>query len=77
MVVEHASDAIEAKAVEIELVDPVAGVGEKKVEDFRFTVVEAAGVPSGVVTAFTGMKILIGVPSKRESPSFSFLTAWA
>ena len=68
MVVEHASYAIEAKAVEIELVDPVAGVGEKKVEDFGFTVVEASGVPSGVVSAFTGVKILIGGAVEAREP---------
>ena len=28
-------------------------------EDFGFAIVEAAGVPGGVITAFTGVKILI------------------
>ena len=60
VVVEHAGDAVEAEAVEVEFVDPVAGVGEEKVEDFGFAVVEAAGVPGGVVAAFAGVEILIG-----------------
>ena len=60
MVVEHAGDAIEAEAVEVEFVDPVAGVGEEKVEDFWFAVVEAAGVPGGVVAAVAGVKVLVG-----------------
>ena len=60
VVVEHASDAVEAEAVKVEFVDPVAGIGEKKVENFGFAVVEAAGVPCWVVTAFAGVKILIG-----------------
>ena len=60
VVVEHAGDAVEAEAVEVEFVDPVAGVGEEEVEDFGFSVVEAAGVPGGVVAAFAGVEVLVG-----------------
>lgn len=72
VVVEHAGDAVEAEAVEIEFVDPVAGVGEEEVEDFGFAVVEAAGVPGGVVAAFAGVEVLVG-SSVEAGEAFGFV----
>ena len=72
VVVEHAGDAVEAEAVEVEFVDPVAGVGEEEVEDFGFAVVEAAGVPGGVVAAFAGVEVLVG-GSVEAGEAFGFV----
>ena len=58
--VEHGGDPVEAEAVEVEFLDPVAGVREEEVEDGRFGVVEAAGVPCGVEAAWAVVEVLVG-----------------
>jgi hypothetical protein len=45
VVVHHGGDAIKPEAVKLELVEPVAGVGEKEPEGLPLAVVETAGVP--------------------------------
>ena len=49
VVVEHGGDAIEAKAIEAEVLHPVGEVREEELADFFSAVVEKAGVPLGVV----------------------------
>ena len=49
--VEHAGDAVEAEAVDAVFVEPEAAVGEEEAADLGLGVVEASGVPGGVVSA--------------------------
>jgi hypothetical protein len=49
VVVEHGGDAVEAEAVEAQLLHPVAQVGEQVAQRLVAAVVEQAGVPQGVV----------------------------
>ncbi len=58
-VVEHGGDAIEAKAVEMEFLEPVADVGEQEVADLGSAVVEALGIPLRVLAAIAGVEILV------------------
>ena len=58
--VEHGRDAVEAVAVEVERVEPVAAVGEEEVQHLGLAVVEAARVPRGVPAARTVVEILVG-----------------
>jgi hypothetical protein len=55
--VEHGGDAIEAEAIELEFLDPVAAVREQEMEDGGLAVIEAAAVPCGVETARTVMEV--------------------
>lgn len=68
MEVEHGGYAIEAEAVEAELVKPVAAVGEQEVEDVGLAVVEATGVPGVVPTPRTAVEVLeVGAVETRET----------
>jgi hypothetical protein len=58
-VIEHRGDAIEAEAVETELLQPVADVGEQELADLRPAVVEALRVPQRMIAAVAGVEILV------------------
>ena len=55
--VQHARHPVEAEAVDAELVEEEAHVGEQKVQRFRFAVVEAERIPRGVFAAGAGVEI--------------------
>ena len=63
-VVEHGGDAVEAEAVEVELLEPVLAVGEQEVEHFVLAVVEAKAVPCGMLSAVALVEVLAGVAGK-------------
>ena len=58
-VIEHRGHAVETEAVEAELLEPVADVGQQELADFRPAVVEALGVPRRMVAAFALVEILV------------------
>ena len=58
-VIEHRGDAIEAEAVEAELLQPVADVGEQELADLRAAVVEAFRIPRRVLAARAAVEILV------------------
>jgi len=49
--VEHGRDAIEAEAVKMEFLEPVADVRQEEALDFVLGVVEAEGIPRDVIAA--------------------------
>ncbi|VTR68605.1 hypothetical protein DESC_710101 [Desulfosarcina cetonica] len=57
--VKHAGDAVEAKAVHPEGIQPVAAVGQQEMNHGRLGVIETAAVPGVVVAARTGVKVLV------------------
>ena len=64
--IDHAGDAVEAEAIEAELVHPVLAVGEKEVDDVVGAVVEAKAVPLAVFATLATIKILTGVAGKKS-----------
>ncbi len=60
-VVEHGGDAVEAESVEVELLEPVLAVREQEVLHAVVAVVEAEGVPCGVLVAVALAEELVGV----------------
>ena len=56
--VEHRSHAIEAEAVEVEILHPIAHIREQELQRLLLAVVEQFGVPKVVVAALACMKIL-------------------
>ena len=52
-------DAVEAEAVEAELLEPVADVGEQEAADLVAAVVEALRVPRRVLAALAGVEVLV------------------
>ena len=59
VVVEHGGDAVEPEAVKVELGHPVFQVGQQEVNDLVFVVVEALGIPGGVLTLTAGVEELV------------------
>jgi hypothetical protein len=65
--VEHRGHRVDAQAVDVELLQPVAGVGDEEVAHLRAAEVEDVGAPLGVLAA-AGVRVLVeGWPSKRPS----------
>ena len=60
-IVEHRGYAVEAEAVEMELLKPVATVRQEEMQHFVLAVVEAERVPRGMLVAIAGIEELVGV----------------
>ena len=58
--VEHGGDAVEAEAVEVELLHPELQVAQQEVEHLRLVVVEALGAPGAVVSPAALVEELVG-----------------
>ena len=57
--VEHRGDAVEAEAVEMELVEPIFDVREQEVLHFGFAVVEKFRVPVGLVARGARQRVVM------------------
>ncbi len=57
--IKHRGDAIEAEAIEAELLQPVADVGEQELLHLLLAVIEAFRVPLRMIPFFPCMKILV------------------
>ena len=74
--VEHRGDAVDAQPVDVELLQPVQGVGDQEVAHLRAPEVEDVGAPLGVLARAGSACSYSGVPSKRASAQSS-LAKWA
>ena len=63
-VVEHRGNAVEAEAVELELLEPVFTVRKQEVQHVVLAVVEAQRIPGGMLVAVAGIEELVGVASQ-------------
>ena len=59
VVVQHRGHAVEAQAVETELLYPVFAVGEQEMEHLGLAVVEQQRVPGGMLAACAGVEVLV------------------
>ena len=57
--VEHGSNAIEAEAIELIVLNPIVAVGKQKVQHGRLGVVKTTAVPCGMLTTGSFVKILV------------------
>ena len=55
--VDHARHTVEAVPIELEGIEPIATVGEKKMEGLDLTVIEESGIPRWVFTPSPLMEI--------------------
>ena len=78
VMVEHGGHAVEAEAVKNDIPPSrISGWTGEKMQYLILAVVEAAGVPGGVIALRACVEILIGVPSNSLRPSrVFFLEAW-
>ena len=56
--IEHGSHAVEAEAIEAELLQPIAHIGEQELQRFLLAVVEEFGIPELVVAALAAVQVL-------------------
>jgi len=66
--VEHARHAVEAKAVEAVLVEPEPAVGQQKVQDRGFAVVETARIPRFVPAPGPAVEVLVARAVEPAEP---------
>ena len=57
--IEHRGYPVKAEAVEAELFQPIAQVGQQELAHLRPPVVEALGIPRRVFAARAGMEVLV------------------
>jgi ABC-type microcin C transport system permease subunit YejE len=60
MLVEHAGDAVEAEAVELKFIEPIAAIREQKVQDLVFSIIEESRIPGHMVATGPLVKVLVG-----------------
>ncbi len=59
MPVHHAGNSIKPESIQLIFLQPVSAVGQQKPQHRPFSIIEAPGIPCGVLSLRTVMKILI------------------
>src|SRR5690554_8001183 len=70
MQVEHTGHPIEAKAVEMKFLDPIAAVRQQKAPNLLLPIVETAGVPGRMQSAISPMKVQVLTPVQSAESLF-------
>ena len=63
-VIQHRSNTVKPKSVEMELLQPILTIGKQEVYDLVLAIVKAKRIPSRVLMSVTRIEVLIGVASK-------------